>query len=267
MKEKNKMDKRTHAMLKNLTDKEHIKIVPRGNKAILYALRIGKKLGKTKVFIQDQGGWITYKQFPKKLKLKLIELKTDYGILNIKELKDIGKDSVLLINSMPGYAAEQDMVPVYRICKNKNCLLINDISGSIGTRQAKYGDISVCSFGNDKPLNYGCGGLLAVRDKGWLDLTEIKEEKLGDDFYEKLLSLEKRLASLKNINTKIKDELKRFEIIHRNRKGINVIVKFNNEMEKEQIEGYCKKNKYEYTLCPRYIRVNCDAVSIEVKRL
>jgi len=38
----------------------------------------------------------------------------------------------------------------------------------------------------------------------------------------------KRLA----LNKKIKDDLKRYDIIHKNKKGINVLVKFNNEKEK-----------------------------------
>ncbi len=260
------MDTKTLELLKSLTNK-HTKLVPRGNKAILYALRIAKKLGKTKVFIQDQGGWITYRQFAKKLKLTLVEIKTDYGIIKKEDLKDIDKDSILLINSLPGYFAEQDMLPIYSICQKKNCLVINDISGSIGTKQAKVGDILVCSFGEDKPLNYGKGGLLAVKDKEWFTLTEIKETTLGNDFKEKLKNLNKRLSKLKEINKKIKQDLKNHKIVHKDKQGINVIVKFNNEKEKEQLEGYCKNNNYQYTICPRYIRVLCDAISIEVKRL
>lgn len=261
------MDKRTYKLFRNLIFKSHIKLVSRGNKAILYALRIAKKLGKTKTIIQDQGGWITYKQFPKKLRLDLIELKTDYGLIDINGLKkNIDKNSVLLINSVTGYFAEQDMDTIYSICKNKDCLVINDISGSIGTKIARVGDILVCSFGNDKPLNYGKGGLIAVENKQWLNLTEIKEEEFGEDFYEKLINIERRLSFLKRINKKIKDGLKNFEIIHKDKEGINVIVKFNNEKEKKQLEGYCKKNNYQYTVCPRYIRVNCNAISIEVKR-
>jgi dTDP-4-amino-4,6-dideoxygalactose transaminase len=261
------MDKETNKLLKELTNKEHIKIVSRGNKAILYALRIAKKLGKTKVFIQDQGGWITYTQFIKKLKLELNILKTDYGLIKKEELKKINKDSVLLINSLPGYFVQENIETIYPTCKKKNCLVINDISGSIGTKAAKIGDILVCSFGEDKPLNYGKGGLLAVEKEEWFNLTEINEEELEKDFYEKLSNLGKRLLRLNEINKKIKHDLKDFKIIHKNKKGINVIVKFNNDKEKNKIISYCEKNKYSFTICPRYIRVNCDAVSIEVKRL
>ncbi len=261
------MEKEIPLLIKELVGEKHIKIAPRGNKAILYALRIAKKLNKTRVFIQDQGGWLTYKQLPKKLKLQLIELKTDYGIISQKDLEGIDNNSVLLINSLPGYFAEQQMAPIYNICKSKGCLLINDISGSIGTEQAKYGDILVCSFGSDKPLNYGKYGLLAVKNKDWFKLTEIKEEKVGDDFKKTLKNLPKRLSKLKEISKKIKNDLKKFDMLHKEKNGINVIVKFNNESEKKEVEDYCKNNSYQYTVCPRYIRVNCNAVSIEVKRL
>jgi hypothetical protein len=260
------MQKETEKLLKELTNKEHIKIVSRGNKAILYALRIAKKLGKTNVFIQDQGGWITYTQFIKKLKLELNILKTDYGLIKKEELNKINKDSVLLINSLPGYFAEEDIETIYNTCKKKNCLVINDISGSIGTKAAKIGDILVCSFGKDKPLNYGKGGLFAVEKEEWFNLTEINEEELEKDFYEALSNLSKRLSKLDKINKKIKHDLKNEKIIHKEKRGINVIVKFNNDQEKNKITSYCIENKYEFTLCPRYIRVNCNAVSIEVKR-
>jgi len=252
--------------LKTLTNKENIKLVARGNKAILYALRIAKKLGKTKVIIQDQGGWITYKQFTKKLKLDLVELKTDYGLIILNELeKHIDNNSVLLINSLTGYFAQQDMNKIYNLCSKKQCLVINDISGSIGTEAAKIGDILVCSFGNDKPINYGKGGLIAVENKDWFKLTEIEQQDL--EIEQNLIDLPQRLFLLKKITQKIKSDLKEFDIIHKDKEGINVIVKFNNEKQKERIGRYCNKNNYQYTECPRYIRVNCNAISIEVKRL
>ena len=56
------------------------------------------------------------------------------------------------------------------------------------------------------------------------------------------------------------------DIIHADKKGINVVIKFRNEAEKKRIIYYCDKNNYQYTECPRYKRVNCNAISIEVKR-
>jgi len=255
-------------ILNNLTGKEHIKLVSRGNKAILYALRIAKKLGKNKLIIQDQGGWITYTQFGSKLKFDIVKLKTDFGLILLDELeKEISENSVLLVNSLSGYFAEQDMDGIYSLCKSKNCFVINDISGSIGTEASKLGDISVASFGLDKPLNYGKGGLIAVADSNWFSLTQITEEDLGKDFEKKALDLESRLFLLKKVTNKVKKDLANFEIIHRQLEGINVVVKFNSIDEKKKVIGYCKENEYEYTECPRYIRVLTDAISIEVKRL
>jgi len=262
------MNQETLSLLKNLTNKEVVKLVSRGNKAILYALRIAKKLGKNKLVIQDQGGWITYTQFGSKLKFDIIKLKTDYGLIILDELeKEISDDCVLLVNSLSGYFAEQDMDSIYSLCKSSNCLVINDISGSIGTEVAKVGDILVASFGKDKPLNYGKGGLIAVADDQWFGLTKILEEDFDEDFSKKLLDLESRLFLLKKVTKKIKQDLAKFEIIHRQLDGINVVVKFNDKKEKEELVSYCQKNEYEFTECPRYIRVLDDAISIEVKRL
>ena len=51
-------------------------------------------------------------------KLDLQILKTDYGLINPKEL-DVDENSVLLMTSMAGYFAEQDMDTVYNTCQKK----------------------------------------------------------------------------------------------------------------------------------------------------
>ena len=51
--------------LQELTGKSEIKLVESGDHAILYALKFAKKLGKERVLIQDQGGWMTYRDYPK----------------------------------------------------------------------------------------------------------------------------------------------------------------------------------------------------------
>ncbi len=271
------MHQKTYSLLKTLTNKTNIKLVSRGNKAILYALRIAKKLGKKKVFIQDQGNWITYKQFPKELNLDLQILKTDYGLINADELKNkVDKDSTLLINSLSGYFAEQDMNTIYNVCINKKCFLINDITGTVGTKAATIGDILACSFGNYKPINLGKGGLIAT-NQNWLNKIPIEEVELGEKLIEKINNLEKRLKLFQKTNKKIKHDLKNLEIIHKNKTGINVAVKYKDEKEKNEIIKYCEKNNFKYKLCKKvsdstknlfsFIKVNEDAVSIEVQCL
>ena len=87
----------------------------------------------------------------------------------------------------------------------------------------------------------------------------------------KLKTIKKRYELFNKINKKIKKDLKDFNILHKDKAGINVIIKFNDNQEKEKIINYCDKNNLEYTICPKgifgHIRVNCDAISIEVKRL
>ena len=72
--------------LQELTGKKNIKLVESGDHAILYVLKFVKTFGKEKVLIQDQGGWLTYRDYPKKAKLETVELKTDYGILDLNDL-------------------------------------------------------------------------------------------------------------------------------------------------------------------------------------
>ena len=66
---------------------------------------------------------------------------------------------------------------------------------------------------------------------------------------------------------KIVNDLKDFTIIHKNDLGFVVVVKFATDEEKEKIINYCNKESLPWTECPRYIRLNKKAISIEVKRL
>jgi len=252
--------------VQELTGKKNIKLVESGDHAILYVLKLVKTLGKEKVLIQDQGGWLTYRDYPKKAKLETVELKTDYGILDLDDLrKKADEKSVLLVNSLTGYFAEQPMKEIEAICAEKNCLLINDVSGTIGTELARIGDIILGSFGKDKPVNLHYGGFIACDEdyefEGSFDSGRL--EALNEEM-DKLFV---RLLEWERINMKIKSSLKSFDIIHRDKKGINVVVKFSNEEGKQKIIKYCEENKFPYTICPRYIRVNENAVCIEVKKI
>lgn len=250
--------------LKELTGKKQIKLVESGDHAIFSVLKSCRNQGKEKVLIQDQGGWLTYRDYPKKKGLEKIELKTDYGILDLEDLKaKADEKSVLLVNSLNGYFSEQPMEEIAEICAKKKCLLINDASGSIGTELAKTGDIIIGSFGKDKPVNLHYGGFIAY-DSGEFE-GEFEDSRL-EALNEELDKLFAKLLAWETKNLQIKKDLKNRDIVHPASKGINVVVKFSSEEEKEKILKYCEENDLPYTLCPRYIRVNCDAVSIEVKR-
>lgn len=267
-------------LLKELTGKKHIILTDRGNISIKLALCLMKEIGVGNVILQDQAGWITYKQFAKSYRLNFVELSTNYGIVDdfkgfkiiLKKInKKNHKPTALLINSMPAYAYLQDMGKIKEFSEKNHIIIINDATGSIGTEEAKYGDIILGSFGNNKPVNLGYGGFIATDNKEFYgllnDFNRLKVIFDYDLLYERLVKLKERISLLQKIHQKIKSELKSFKIIHKDKQGFNVIVKYKNEPELSLLKGYCEKNKYEFVLCPKYIKVLEQAISIEVIRL
>ncbi len=249
------------------------------NSAILLALHMAKKSGVKTILIQDQGGWLTFKTFPPLLGLEVVEVKTEYGIPDLKDLEaKAGPGSALLINSLAGYIAPISMKEISDICRAKGCLIIEDASGSIGLEgmcDGRLSDIIVGSFGKWKPVNLGYGGFISTGRK---ELFEIDHElwlafRFHPHFEKALLAKLERLDSRRDALIaeckKLKDEFAGHEIrlIHGDKPGLNVIAGFGSEAEKEKIINHCKRQGYEFTICPRYIRVMKDAVSIEIKRL
>ncbi|MBS3128403.1 DegT/DnrJ/EryC1/StrS family aminotransferase [Candidatus Woesearchaeota archaeon] len=260
--------------ISKLVQKKQVVLVKRGNDAIQQSLQLAHLLGKRKLLICDQGGWLTYPTYGKDMGFEIVVMKTDHGVLSPQELqKHLDEKSVLLINSLPGYISPQDMGILEQNCKRKNCFLINDAAGSIGTVHAQIGNIILASFGSDKPLKIGFGkaGFIACDDDTFLDhfipfsfsekeLQEIKNAVKG--LQDRLRFLQqKRIPVIKELQEKNK------KILFPTRYGINVIILFENEKEKKEIITYCEKNHLEYTLCPREIRVLDNAVSVEIKRL
>ena len=260
-------------ILKQHTKHNNIFLTERGNKAILTALRIAKeKFLNGKILIPDQSGWLTYFQYAEKLKFDIEKLKTNYGVIDLDNLKE--KDASAMIYSNPaGYYAEQPINEIYKICKENNIFVILDVSGCIGSEfyHGNFADIIVCSFGKWKPINLRYGGFISIKDNNILNKDYLENLNFEKGYhlklYEKLENLKNRYQFFERINKKIKEDLKQFNIVHRNKKGINVVVGFNNRGEKNKIVDYCEKNKYEFVECPKMIKVNVNAISIEVKRL
>ncbi len=259
--------------IKKLVECKYVRLVDRGNSAIFIALSVAKQRSFDNVLIPDQGGWLTYLQFPKKAGLGLRKIKTDYGLIDSVDLR--GEKGCLLYQNLAGYFVEQPVKEIYRVCKGKN-LVILDVC-SIGDEIVNLGgfaDILIGSFGRWKVVDAGYGGFIGTNDKELFSLIEdfssgdyVFDENNSEVLLDKLENAKQRLKWLYDKNMEVKGELKDFNVIHSGGKGVNVVVKYCCEDEKQKILKYCNKHDYPYTLCPRYIRVKDRAVSIEIKRL
>ena len=224
-------------ILKKITGKKHIILTNRCNTAIKLAINLTKK---PTTLIQEEGGWILYKKLPKPTTIKC-----NNNNLDLKDLeKKADSSSVLILNSFSGYVKLENMKKISQICKKNKCEIINDVSGSIGLNESKYGDIIVGSFGRWKPLYLKHGGFIASNQPLKLQLT--KEQKFNTSKSKELLKRLKHLSTrwkkLLEITTKIKKHFK----IPTNYKSLVAIIPFKTEKQKTEIIKYCKNNKYEY---------------------
>ncbi|MBW3003261.1 hypothetical protein KY337_01760 [Candidatus Woesearchaeota archaeon] len=268
---------------------EYFVLTDRGNSAILLAFMAAKKYtGGKYAVIPDQGGWMAYEKLAKKAGLEVYRVKTKDGVIDgFKELdsvfKELGFENVacVILAQPAGYCLNQDLLWIgirmgdYYHLEGSNALLIVDVSGSVGADKDWDGDIHVASFREWKPVDLGFGGFIAADDTKVFDMiTESKngldkdvnfDEKHVPELIDRLKNVKNRYEFFWKHCRKIKKDLQKFDVLWD--KGIVVIVKYKNPEEKKEIIEYCKREGYEYTECPREIRVNDKAISIEVKRL
>ncbi len=272
-------------ILKKYTRHNHVRLTSRGNIAIFIALYCARKVnGLNPVITTDSGGWITYLKYPRMLQMKVSLIETDYSLVKLEELREKTKDATAFLYAQPGgYFVDQPYKEIYKICKKNKCLVIKDVSGSIGTKycDGRYADFMVCSFGRGKPINLGYGGFVSAKEG---EFFQRSKEIFNTDKFDtgstplllsKLDNLKKRYNLFEEYNKKIKSDLNNFEILHKDKWGINVLVKFNNDEQKEKIINYCKTNNLPYKICRRvrdpkknllsFIKVNEDAISIDVQ--
>ncbi len=260
--------------IKQLTEKEEVKITSSGNNSIFIALAAIKG----DIIIPDEGGWHGFKQIAKFLNKNVITLKTNSGLINptyIDEL-DITEDSALIYTSFAGYCAEQNTKKISEYCKNNGIITIEDASAGIGDTRNKlgrYSDIILASTGSPKIINVGQGGFIATND------SEIfKESKTP----QKLSKTSEIICSgidseLKNVGEKLELTLNATKYLkkhinnnlHSNKRGINVIIPHD---DAKSISWNLKKrltiDKSGFiTTCPNYNRVKEKAIAIEIKNL
>lgn len=261
----------SRTMLKIITGCDYIHFTTRCNRSIEIAMNVLKELSITTVLYQEEGGWLTYKKYISKADLEPIMLVTDDGIIYEKEVARHDIDSALIVNSLPGYIAVQDMTSLSSTCLSNDIFLINDVSGSIGLPESKLGDIIVGSFGNSKPINLGSGGFIATNNEEIFKLIQSVESEEPDLQFilleKKLRNLDLRRSYLQKRVSQVKEDLLDSDIVHRDKEGLNVVVRYETDDQKQYLIDYCKKQELEFTECPREIRILDNAISIEIKRL
>jgi len=259
--------------LRELTGHSFVHLTDRGNSAIDAALSLLPK--DKKLLIPAEGGWIHYQKAPKKLGLQYEEVLCDDARINLLSLKEkfaTKKFGALLYQNPGGYFAEQPMQEIYELCRKHDCLVIMDVSGAIGTKlcDGNYADILVGSFGEEKLVNAGVGGFVSCKDEALfkrITVSSFGEEEKFKIILEKLEELPQRIAFLKEKRSIIINDLKIFKVVHSQDLGFVVVVKFSTLQEKEKLINYCEQNHLPWTECPRYIRLNTTAISIEVKKI
>ncbi len=259
--------------IKELTKCKCVEVVLRGNSAIDSVLGIIPK--DKKLLIPEEGGWIHYKKGPENLGIQFEEVKCQEAKIDLNDLKEklaTKEYGAFLYDNPGGYFAKEPTEEIYKICQDNDCLVILDISGSIGTKYAdtKNADVIIGSFGRWKPINAEVGGFIASNNEElWnkLSVSVLEDEDALKKIQKKIDNLPNRLKFLLNKRKEVIEDLKDFKIVHPTDYGLVVIVEFTTDSEKEKIINYCDTNKLPYTECPRYIRINKKAISIEIKKL
>ncbi|MBT3324367.1 hypothetical protein HN681_03330 [archaeon] len=264
------MKEKLELRMSKLCGHKNVKITDRGNSAIFIALNIVKRISdRKKILIPKEGGWFSYKKYPKYFNFQTEEVETDRSLIDLEDLEEKSKDAAAIIFcSFGGYFVEQKLRQISEICKKNDCLVIEDASGAIGDEvlcNGKYSDIIVGSFGEWKPVNNGYGGWISCNENYFEKVSSaLSLVRVYPKAYEEIFNALKKnkLKKLIELQMKVKADLKEFDVFHKNKRGVNVVVENNPKVIK-----YCKDKKYPYVECPKYIRVGEKAISIELKRL
>ena len=262
--------------IKDLTTHDEVKITSSGNNSIFIAL----SAIEGDIIVPDQGGWHGFKQIAKFLNKNIITLKTDFGLINPKELDnlEIKDNSALIFTSFAGYAAEQDTKAISKYCKNNDIITIEDASAGIGDKKhllgnGDYSDIILASTGSPKMINVGSGGFISTDDKDIFKKSALPQ-KLSkssnivcsgidceiDNVHE---NLEVTLNAIDYLKKRLTNAL------HPDKRGVNVIIPH----EDAKSISWNLKQKLTIdrsgfiTTCPNYNRVKTKAVAIEIKNL
>lgn len=262
--------------IKDLTGHDEVKITSSGNNSIFIAL----SAIEGDIIIPDQGGWHGFKQIAKFLNKNIITLKTDFGLINPKELDNLefSENSALIFTSFAGYTAEQDTKGISKYCKSNNITTIEDASAGIGDKQnllgnGNYSDIIIASTGSPKIINVGSGGFISTNEKEIFSNSKLPQklskasEIICSGIDCEIDNVKENLETTVNATDYLKKRL--VHTIHPDKRGVNVIIPHEDAKSISwKLKQTLKSDKNGFiTTCPNYNRVKTKAVAIEIKNL
>ena len=256
--------------LRKYADKENILFFSSASCIIFFLCRFYKKIA-----VPDQGAFEGFLEYPKFFNRKVLKVKTNLGIVDLENLDIVLKEEkpeAFFVTSLAGYIAEQPMKEIKEICEDRDVELVEDASGFF--TEKLHGDIIVCSTGEPKIINLGFGGFLMTDNKEVVNYMKKFKKicKFPPFFYEELFKkieiAEDRLKLLFKYTYMLKKELKNFNIVHREKRGISVgILTKKREIKELRRKLRTDKGSSLITLCPRYDRFLAEGIVVELKKL
>ena len=278
--------------LSNITNHQYAKLVSSGNSAILAVMNSIDGA----ILIPDEGGWKGFRQIAHFLNKDLIVVKTNDGLIeldyldeaissveNARLLASSENKSALFLTSFAGYTAEQNIKEIAQFLHENNMALVEDASGSITDSKGKlangnYSDVIIGSTGSPKIVNVEDGGFITARDDSLFRKSSLllKTSKASNitacGIYNELdfanSTLNKTIEACSYLKERI-DEETNFEVFHKDKRGINVIIKTDDpsSLSYRLRHEFILDSHGMITKCPIYDRLKEKAVALEIKNL
>ena len=271
---KNQLIKSAEKDICNLTHHKYSKILNSGNSAIFTVM----SNFQGKIMVPDQGGWSGIIKIAEYLRLEIIYLPTDEGLINPNLLDDIlikETPEALFLTSFAGYTAEQPLKEIYNVCDEEGVALVEDASGALGDEtgqlaNGKHSHIIVASTGSPKIVNVGNGGFISTDQEEvletplkFLQADHITCAGISQEIKNAPSILSKTISSCSYLKEKLED------VFHEDKRGINVICKADSpkKLATELRTALKVRKGGMISKCPRYDRILEDAVALEIKNL
>lgn len=263
--------------IRELTGQHHVKIVNSGNAAILSVMSTLKGA----ILIPDQGGWSGFEEMARLMRLETRKIDTKLGVIDPEILFEyLDKNSVeaLFLTSFAAYTAEQPLKEIYRICEEKDVLLVEDASGALGDPAkklawGKQAHVILASTGSPKMVNAGSGGFFSTnREVLVVDSNKLTRAlraspltyaSMGVEVQKARESFSKTVAACNFLKKEFKNAF------HRDKRGVNVCLSTANPRRfAHQLRNHIEVvGGGMITICPRYERLTQPAICLEIKNL